>query len=233
MHSLQVFKDDPFTCCHLTSITNPAAILRAAVAPPKLAPGVQMTKAAKPEVKKQDFFAKSGGLKKDEPVKSASVGALKEEKPKKSPEKKSSSVNSGSKKPAGGIANFFAAQAAKPKVEKVVVKEEAKEEVKSEEKENVSNNQKVKEVKEERKPVKKEEKKPAKKTEIKSFGKRDKVETNEEKKRKRIQVMSDSEEEEEEKEEDTVEEEAPPPPPQAKLLESDSEDEVDFSFLKN
>ena len=52
----------------------------------------------------------------DEPVKSNSVSSVKELKPKEgnSPEKKSLSVNSGSKKAkAGGIANFFAA---KPKV---------------------------------------------------------------------------------------------------------------------
>ena len=53
----------------------------------------------------------------DEPVKSNSVSSVKELKPKvvNSPEKKSHSVNSGSKKakPGGGIANFFAA---KPKV---------------------------------------------------------------------------------------------------------------------
>ena len=53
----------------------------------------------------------------DEPVKSNSVSSVKELKPKvvNSPEKKSLSVNSGSKKakPGGGIANFFAA---KPKV---------------------------------------------------------------------------------------------------------------------
>ena len=54
----------------------------------------------------------------DEPVKSNSVSSVKELKPKvvNSPEKKSLSVNSGSKKAkagAGGIANFFSA---KPKV---------------------------------------------------------------------------------------------------------------------
>ena len=53
----------------------------------------------------------------DEPVKSSSVSSVKELKPKvgNSPEKKSLSVNSGSKKakPGGGIANFFSA---KPKV---------------------------------------------------------------------------------------------------------------------
>lgn len=54
----------------------------------------------------------------DEPVKAKSVSSVKELKPKvsNSPEKKSLSVHSGSKKakPGGGIANFFAA---KPKVD--------------------------------------------------------------------------------------------------------------------
>lgn len=229
---LEVFKEDPFTSSKFTSITNPAAILREAAAAPKIAPGVRMEKT---EVKKE-VVKKTGGIENafsktkkasDEPVKSASVGVIKTEKlksaEKKSP-KKSSSASSASKKAAGGIANFFAAQAAKPKVEKKVEpvkKEELKEEVKEAEvektspgKENVSNNQTKTKV--EKKPV-------AKKPETKSFGKKDKdVAKEDDKKRKRIQVMSDSEEERSEGEE----EEAPAPPPQAKLLESDSEDEV-------
>merc|ERR1712226_1549816 len=89
---------------------------------------------------------------------------------------------------------------------------------KNEEKENVVNHQK-KEVK------------PTKKTEPKkSFGKRDKEETKvlyDAKKRKRIQVMSDSEEEAEKSEEEGEERmETEAAPPQAKLLDSDSEDEV-------
>jgi len=225
---LEVYKASPLSCCQHSSITNPAAVARDAAPPPKIAPGVAMVKEIKKEVKKpggiESAFSKT---KKDEPAKAASVSASRPEKTEKpKEEKKASSVSSGSKKPSGGIANFFAAQAAKPKVEKKedkpVVKEKKSEEkdVKSEEKENVENDKKTKvEVK----------KKPAatKKTEIKSFGKKDKEEVkalDDSKKRKRIQVMSESEDEEEEEERKVEEEEAPPP--QAKLLESESEDEV-------
>merc|ERR1712233_184741 len=71
----------------------------------------------------------------DEPVKSNSVSSVKELKPKvvNSPEKKSLSVNSGSKKAkagAGGIANFFSA---KPKAQKPAENIENKEIIEKEE----------------------------------------------------------------------------------------------------
>ena len=74
---LEVFKEDPMGCCKVTStlivtlckhhcflideflnkdlfqhvaIKNPLAVPRAALAPPKIAPGVQMVKEAKKEV---------------------------------------------------------------------------------------------------------------------------------------------------------------------------------------
>jgi hypothetical protein len=227
-HPLQVFKEDPFGCCQHNAITNVAAVAREAVAPPKLAPGVQMERARPAETKKtggiESAFAKTARKPSDDPpTKSASVKT--EAKPKRSPEKKSQSASSasGSKKPAGGIANFFAAQAARPKVEKVKV-EESKD-TKGEEKENIVNNQMNKEeAVPKEKPAKELIKKPTtKKAETKSFGKKDKEETEDGKKRKRIQVRSDSEEEEEEVRSEGEEEEAPP---QAKLLQSDSEDEV-------
>ena len=121
------------------AIKNPLAVPRAALAPPKIAPGVQMVKEAKKEVSCDVLLKyllepilqvkKTGALEgafakakkaSDEPVKAKSVSSVKELKPKvsNSPEKKSLSVHSGSKKakPGGGIANFFAA---KPKVDLV------------------------------------------------------------------------------------------------------------------
>jgi len=222
---LEVFKEDPFTSCNLSAIKNPAAVLRAAVAPPKIAPGVQLEK--KVEIKKkiggiENAFAKSTKKSSEDSTitKESSTPSVKEEKvpsPEKKTTEKKNSVNSGSKK--GGIASFFANQAAKPKVEKIVKPEKPIEdmEVKSEEKENVVNHQK-KEVK------------STNKSTTKSFGKRDQEDKNvldDVKKRKRIQVMSDSEEEAEKSDEEKEERmETEAAPPQAKLLDSDSEDEV-------
>merc|ERR1719278_2502691 len=224
---LEVFKEDPMGCCKHVAIKNPLAIPRAAVAPPKITPGVQMVKK---EVKKtgalEGAFAKTKKAS-DEPVKSNSVSSVKELKPKEgnSPEKKSLSVNSGSKKAKpGGIANFFAA---KPKADKPVQKADTG--TKCEGKENIEN---AKSVEKEENQSTLVQKPPVIKAEKKSFGKKDKEEkrkvVDENKKRRRIQVLSDSEddgeEEEDEKEKVEVEE---PPPPQAQLLQSDSdEDEV-------
>jgi len=228
---LEVFKEDPMGCCKHVAIKNPLAVPRAAAAPPKIAPGVQMVKEVKKEVKKagalEGAFAKTKKSS-DEPVKSNSVSSVKELKPKvvNSPEKKSLSVNSGSKKakPGGGIANFFSA---KPKAEKPVEKKVEKDS-KNEEKENIENKASTEEEENSKRPA--PSKKPPVKVETKSFGKKDKEEedkksvVDENKKRKRIQVLSDSEEEEEEEKE--VEEKiVEPPPPQAQLLHSDSEDE--------
>jgi len=220
---LEVFKEDPMGCCKHVAIKNPLAVPRAAVAPPRIAPGVQMVKK---EVRKtgalEGAFAKTKKSS-DEPVKSSSVSSVKELKPKvgNSPEKKSLSVNSGSKKakPGGGIANFFSA---KPKTEKPV--EKAEKASKSEEKENIENKESTEKEESSKKLV--PTKKPPVKVETKSFGKKDKEEedkrVDENKKRKRIQVLSDSEEEEEKEVEEKIVE---PPPPQAQLLHSDSEDE--------
>jgi len=228
---LTVFKEDPMGCCKHAAIKNPLAVPRAAAAAPKIAPGVQMVKEVKKEVRKtgalEGAFAKTKKSS-DEPVKSNSVSSVKELKPKvvNSPEKKSLSVNSGSKKakPGGGIANFFSA---KPKAEKPV--EKAEKDSKNEEKENIENTESTEKDENTKRPA--PNKKPPVKVETKSFGKKDKEEdkksvVDENKKRKRIQVLSDSEEEEEEEEEKEVEEKiVEPPPPQAQLLHSDSEDE--------
>jgi len=225
---LEVFKEDPMGCCKHVAIKNPLAVPRAALAPPKIAPGVQMVKEAKKEVKKtgalEGAFAKAKKAS-DEPVKAKSVSSVKELKPKvsNSPEKKSLSVHSGSKKakPGGGIANFFAA---KPKAEKLVEKVEKGSTC--DEKENIENKDSSEKVEHAKQSA--PNKKPPAKVETKSFGKKDKeVEKKSEddnKKRKRIQVLSDSEEEEEE-ERDLEEKVVEPPPPQAQLLNSDSEDE--------
>jgi len=229
---LEVFKEDPMGCCKHVAIKNPLAVPRAAAAPPKIAPGVQMVKEVKKEVKKagalEGAFAKTKKSS-DEPVKSNSVSSVKELKPKvvNSPEKKSLSVNSGSKKakPGGGIANFFSA---KPKAEKPVEKKVEKDS-KNEEKENIENKASTEEEENSKRPA--PSKKPPVKVETKSFGKKDKEEedkksvVDETKKRKRIQVLSDSEEEEEEEEKEVEEKIVEPPPPQAQLLHSDSEDE--------
>jgi len=223
---LEVFKEDPMGCCKHVAIKNPLAVPRAAVAPPRIAPGVQMVKK---EVRKtgalEGAFAKTKKSS-DEPVKSSSVSSVKELKPKvgNSPEKKSLSVNSGSKKakPGGGIANFFSA---KPKTEKPV--EKAEKASRSEEKENIENNESTEKEESSKKPA--SIKKPPVKVETKSFGKKDKEEedkkVDENKKRKRIQVLSDSEEEDEEEAKEVEEKIVEPPPPQAQLLHSDSEDE--------
>jgi len=235
---LEVFKEDPMGCCKHVAIKNPLAVPRAAAAPPKIAPGVQMVKEVKKEVRKtgalEGAFAKTKKSS-DEPVKSNSVSSVKELKPKvvNSPEKKSLSVNSGSKKakPGGGIANFFAA---KPKGEKPVEKvdkpvEKSETDFKNEEKENIENKESTEKDENSKRPA--PEKKPPVKVETKSFGKKDKEEedkksvVDETKKRKRIQVLSDSEEEEEEEEKEVEEKIVEPPPPQAQLLHSDSEDE--------
>jgi len=224
---LEVFKEDPMGCCKHVAIKNPLAVPRAAVAPPKIAPGVQMVKEVKKEVRKtgalEGAFAKAKKSS-DEPAKSNSVSSVKELKPKvvNSPEKKSLSVNSGSKKAkpgGGGIANFFSA---KPKTEKPVEKGEKG--FKNDEKENIENKETTEKEESSKKPA--ANKKPPVKVETKSFGKKDKEEEEDDKnkKRKRIQVLSDSEEEEEEEKE--IEEKiVEPPPPQAQLLHSDSEDE--------
>lgn len=239
---LEVFKEDPFASCQLVGISNPAAVLRAAEQARKIAPGVSLVKAEKPvknETKKvggiENAFSKV--KKPSELDNKSSPSSSAKEKP-KSPEKKATNT----KKPqAGGIANFFMKQAAKPKVvaDKREIKEEteSKKEIKKEnesekntgeEKENKGNHQSDTKSTEKPKENDKAVIKPTKKVEKKSFGKRDKEAPkvlDDTKKRKRIQVMSDSEDEEkseEETHEDEVETEAPP---QAKLLESEDEED--------
>ena len=106
--------------------------------------------------------------------------------------------------------------------------EKAEKDSKNEEKENIENKDIIEKEENSMRPA--PSKKPPAKVETKSFGKKDK-EDEVDRKRKRIQVLNDSEEEDEEEEEKEVEEKIDePPPPQAALLQSDSEDEEVNSY---
>jgi len=234
---LEVFKEDPAGATALTAIKNKNAVPREAVRIP-IEVKKEIKKEVKPEIKKEvkktGIEGAFGKAKKLSPKKE--TGDVKEEKPKVTEKKDSKAA----KKPgASNIANFFAKQAAKPKVEKTVIKD--KTEIKNEEKENMVN-QRIEDestdttkedssskkeilkspVKENRIPPKKAVKKtPPKKKSVKK-------DDDDSKKRKRIQVMSDSEDEADEKEEDgkieeVIEEEAPPT---SKLIESSDEEEI-------
>jgi len=241
---LEVFKEDPAGATALTAIKNKNAVPREAVRIPIETKKVEIKKEPKPEIKKEvkktgieGAFAKT---KKASPKKSDSSD-VKEEKPKVAEK----SNNKAAKKPgASNIANFFAKQAAKPKVEKTEIKE--KPEIKTEEKENIVNQriedestnaskEIIKSPKKEvlKSPVKNQEvrkspRKAAKKTPTKKNTKKSKDDDS--KKRKRIQVMSDSEDEAAEQDEDEKMEEAAveeeEAPPTAKLIESSDEEEI-------
>jgi len=238
---LEVFKEDPAGATALTAIKNKAAVPREAVRPPvETAKKVEVKKEVKPEVKKEvkktgieGAFAKT---KKASPKKAEEKSSpVKEEKPKITEKN-----NKAAKKPvANNIANFFAKQASKPKVEKTHT------EIKSEEKENIVNqrieektNNSSKEII--KSPEKAVLKSPIKETKVspkKAVKKSPPAKKNtkrpakedDSKKRKRIQVMSDSEnedaeEDEDEKVDDNVEEEEAPPT--AKLIESSDDEEI-------
>jgi len=232
---LEVFKEDPISGgSNLSAIKNRAAVPREdlrskTVAPVKEEKKIEVKKeVVKKEVKKsgiEEAFAKA---KKTSPVKAE----VKEEKYKSVSTQKSNS-NSKNKKPQGQIANFFAKQASKPKVEKSNV------ESKIEEKENIAN-EKIEDnsVAKEEVVDRDEEKIPTvaladrngdKPSKVKSPKKSKRVD-DDSKKRKRIQVMSDSEDsagEDSEQEMEKEENYEPPEeevPPQSKLLESDDEE---------
>merc|ERR1712179_656829 len=179
----------------------------------------------KKEVKKTGIEGAFANAKKVSPKKNDASGDTKEEKPKVVDRN-----NKAAKKPGTShIANFFAKQAAKPKVEKKEIKEEDVE-IKNEEKENMGN-QKIEdeaanngktdssEKKVLKSPVKENRispKKAPKKTPPKDKKKKESLKEDDNKKRKRIQVMSDSEDE-------AGEEEAPPT---SKLIESSDDEEI-------
>merc|ERR1712179_616643 len=158
----------------------------------------------KKEVKKTGIEGAFANAKKVSPKKNDASGDTKEEKPKVVDRN-----NKAAKKPGTShIANFFAKQAAKPKVEKKEIKEEDVE-IKNEEKENIVN-QKIEdeaanngktdssEKKVLKSPVKENRispKKAPKKTPPKDKKKKESLKEDDNKKRKRIQVMSDSEDE--------------------------------------
>lgn len=242
---LEVFKEDPAGATALTAIKNKNAVPREAVRIPIETKKVEIKKEAKPEIKKEvkksgieGAFAKT---KKASPKKSDSSDA-KEEKPKVSEKSNSKAA----KKPAASnIANFFAKQAAKPKVEKTEIKD--KKETKNEEKENIANQRIEDESTNASKEIIKSPKKevlksPVKKQEVKKSPKKAVTKTpptkkntkkskdDDSKKRKRIQVMSDSEDEAAEQDEDEKMEEAvvdeEEAPPTAKLIESSDDEEI-------
>jgi len=234
---LEVFKEDPAGATALTAIKNKNAVPREAIRVPIEHKKAEVKKEPKPEMKKEvkktgieGAFAKA---KKASPKKNDVSSDIKEEKPKVIEKN-----NKAGKKPgASHIANFFAKQAAKPKVEKTEIKEKL-EEIKNEEKENMVNERIEDEastsvksyvsekevlkspVPDNRSSPKKVIKKtpPLKNSKVKS-------QDDDSKKRKRIQVMSDSEDEageEDEKTDDALEE----APPTAKLIESSDDEEI-------
>jgi len=230
---LEVFREDPAGATALAAIKNKNAVPREAVRIPievkKAVIKKEVKVEAKKEVKKTGIEGAFAKTKKPSPKKTDSNGDVKEEKP-KVVEKGSSKA---SKKPAAAnnIANFFAKQAAKPKVEKTEQKQEDEVEVKNEEKENIVNqrieDESVKSAKNNssaskeilKSPVKENRKTPPKKS------KKESSRDDDSKKRKRIQVMSDSEDEavEEDEKVEAVVEDAPPT---AKLIESSDDEEI-------
>lgn len=242
---LEVFKEDPAGATALTAIKNKNAVPREAVRIPIETKKVEIKKEVKPEVKKEvkktgieGAFAKT---KKASPKKPDSSD-VKEEKPKVS---EKNNTKAGKKPAASNIANFFAKQAAKPKVEKTEIKE--KSEIKNEEKENIVNQRIEDESANASKEIIKSPKKevlksPVKKQEVRQSPRKAVTKTpptkknnkkskdDDSKKRKRIQVMSDSEDEAAEQDEEEKMEEAEvdeeEAPPTAKLIESSDEEEI-------
>ena len=139
-----------------------------------------------------------------------------------------------------GIANFFSKQAAKPLVEKKEVDkpaqdkkvEEVKEKISSDNspgKENIVNQniEKTKEEESKDKEPENEKESAKKKTNDKKPTKKKPTKSQDDnKKRKRIQVMSDSEEFGDEKEEPATAMEEVEAPPHAALIESDDDEKV-------
>eukprot|EP00092_Neocalanus_flemingeri_P011604 GFUD01012505.1.p1 GENE.GFUD01012505.1~~GFUD01012505.1.p1 ORF type:complete len:459 (-),score=176.93 GFUD01012505.1:119-1495(-) len=236
---LEVFKEDPAGATALTAIKNKAAVPREAVRQPvHIAKKVEVKKEVKPEVKKEvkksgieGAFAKT---KKASPKKEDNKSSTVEEKPKLG-DKNSKPV----KKPAANnIANFFAKQAAKPKIEKTEIKSEEKENIvnqRIEEETNSSSKEIIKSpqkavLKPPVKEIKQSPKKAVKKTPPTKKNSKKSVKEDDSKKRKRIQVMSDSEDEAaDEDETDKVEnkvEEDEEAPPASKLIESSDDEEI-------
>lgn len=232
---VEVFKEDPINCgSSFSSIKNRAAVPKEDTRPKVSIPSKE---------EKKTEIVKKENVKKEIPKKSALEEAFSKSKkpsPVKNEVKKDDGVKNSSagkvKKPQQGqLANMFAKQASKPKVEKV------KDEEKIEEKENIANEKiedeaSVKEeVKQERlndKPILSElnsKKSPSKsKSPVKPVKKTNKKE-DDSKKRKRIQVLSDSEEsggEEDVEEKPAVLEEEETGPPATALIESDDEEIV-------
>merc|ERR1719430_2951537 len=235
---LEVFKEDPTGVTALTAIKNKNAVPREAIRIPIEVKKTEIKKEVKQEIKKE--VKKTGiegafaNAKKVSPKKNEASGDTREAKPKVVDKN-----NKAAKKPGTShIANFFAKQAAKPKVEKKEIKEEDVE-IKNEEKENIVN-QKIEdeaakngktdssEKKVLKSPVKENRispKKAPKKTPPKDKKKKESLKEDDNKKRKRIQVMSDSEDEagEDDEKVDDIEEEAPPT---SKLIESSDDEEI-------
>jgi len=228
---LEVFREDPAGATALTAIKHKAAVPREAVRIPVEIKKVEVKKEIKQEVKKEvkksgieGAFAKT---KKPSPKKvDGKSSPIKEEKP-----KITNKGNKASKKPAANnIANFFAKQAAKPKVEKTENKSEEKENIVNQRIEETNNSDKevIKSPKKEvlTSPVKEVRKSPRKAVAKSSTAKK-KANDEDSKKRKRIQVMSDSEDEAEDKDdEDAVKEEVEEAPPMAKLIESSDDEDI-------
>merc|ERR1719430_2430314 len=232
---LEVFKEDPTGVTALTAIKNKNAVPREAVRIPIEVKKTEIKKEAKPEIKKEvkktgieGAFAKA---KKASPKKNDANGDVKEDKPKVVDKNTKAAKKPGT----SHIANFFAKQATKPKVEKKEIKEEDAE-IKNEEKENIVNQKIEDESSNNGKPDSSSEKKvlksPAKenrispkkapkKTPHKDKKKKESIKEDDSKKRKRIQVMSDSEDEA--GDDDDKEEEAPPT---SKLIESSDDEEI-------
>jgi len=237
---LEVFKEDPGSSAAFTSIKNKAAVPREAVRQPiEEVKKVEIKKEVKVEVKKktgiENAFAKT---KKPSPKKEGKSLPVKEEKSKiaetnNKPVKKLSGPNN--------IANFFAKQAAKPKVEKTNNKSEEKENIVNQriEEEATTNKEILKSpVKEvlkspvkEPKEVLKSPVKESKKVKPQAKKKTKHSKDDDSKKRKRIQVMSDSEDENAEEEDpdkiqENIEDADEEAPPMAKLIESSDDEEI-------
>eukprot|EP00088_Acartia_fossae_P026719 TRINITY_DN2751_c0_g1_i4.p1 TRINITY_DN2751_c0_g1~~TRINITY_DN2751_c0_g1_i4.p1 ORF type:complete len:460 (+),score=194.14 TRINITY_DN2751_c0_g1_i4:41-1420(+) len=191
------------------------------------------TKAVKPEVKKEPSASVTAKVKQEEkkPMFSASTTAKKEESGKKP-------ANSAGKKGGSNIASMFAKQAAtaktKPK-EEPATPGAAKEELGSSTspgKENMENAriEKEKEKSNEKKPEAKvsASKKSAASASKLAKNKKNSSSKDANKKRKRIMVQSDSDESDEEREEveDRGAQSEDEAPPQARIIESDEEEEI-------
>jgi len=221
---LAVLKEEPMTSTSLNAIHMKGNVPRE----PNCKPIPIVEDMKKMDIKKESVVSKKKtGIEAAFAKSSKKQSPVKEEPKPKVEEKPRISGQKPSKKPGGNIANMFAKQALKPKVEKM--------ENKAEEKENLVN-QRIEEINSketERSPeliqklsadIKVD--RPAKSGNKKSKdSSKNSNKEDESKKRKRIQVMSDSEEEEEEEtcaEASAVAEEEAPPV--SKLIESSDEE---------